>query len=143
LEFTSLGLPAKRINRELFWFAAAGTLGFVVDTSILYMLQSFGLRFGWARIVSFLAAVITTWIINRWLTFRVDAPVTPTEFFKYLGAMSVGGIINYGVSYVVVTEYPIGTATGVLAVAAGSVSGLLVNYLSSKLWVFATKRDSQ
>lgn len=143
MQFTSLSAPLNRINRELLWFAAAGTIGFVVDTSILYLLQGVGLQFGPARIVSFLAAVITTWIINRSLTFRVPTPMTLAEFVKYLGAMSVGGLINYGVSFLVETQYPIGPATGVLAVASGSLSGLLVNYLSSKIWVFARKRSTQ
>ena len=47
--------------RELFWFGVAGTLGFVVDTGVLYLLKGWmGLVVG--RLFSFLAAVFATWV---------------------------------------------------------------------------------
>ncbi|MFH8134990.1 GtrA family protein [Pantoea osteomyelitidis] len=122
---------------NIFLFAVIGAIGFIVDSSMLYLLKhSFGFYF--ARLISFICAVMVTWFFNRVLTFRgrKSGCSKRQEFFLYFKFMLIGGSINYfsyalSISFISVTRsYP------VLAVAIGSFAGLTVNYLTSKYCVY-------
>ena len=67
-------MPPRR-RHEFLRFCVAGTIGFAVDTAVLYALAPV---LGWygARVLSFWAAVATTWWINRSYTF-VPQPGPP------------------------------------------------------------------
>jgi len=126
--------------RETFLFAVAGVLGFVVDTGVLYLMKgTLGLLFG--RMISFLAAVIATWLFNRSLTFRhrQSGLGLGREFVSYLMLMMVGGAVNYVVYAWLVVSYRMAEQYPVLAVAAGSVVGMFVNFVNSKMVLFRRK----
>ncbi len=140
--------------RQFFWFAAAGTLGFLVDASLLY--ATAGLL-GWygARVLSFIGAATATWLINRRWTFAVDpespsATVAPSgtrtqlvhEYLKYLSCMLFGGLLNYG-TYVAVMDYANSAAilyAPLIGLAAGSLVGLFANFLVARFWIFKPTR---
>lgn len=123
--------------KELFSFGLAGTAGFLIDSAVLYALKgAMGLYL--ARAVSFLCAVLGTWLINRNLTFqhRSSQLSLGQEFIRYLTMMLLGGAVNYlayalSIHYLpTVRDYPI------LGVALGSLAGMVVNYLQMKLLLF-------
>ena len=122
---------------QLFLFAVAGVIGFVVDTAVLYVLAPYMGPF-YARIVSFLAAVLTTWLVNRALAFRnrSSALSKKSEFARYLILMLAGGLINYGVYSGLIVYSPLVRQYLVLGVAAGSLAGMVVNYLSSRFLIY-------
>ena len=94
--------------REVLFFAISGILGFVVDTSVLYLLLgSLGLYAG--RGVSFVCAVISTWLFNRNLTFkdRTSSLSRRRELLRYFLLMIGGGIVNLGVYAIVVGHFSI------------------------------------
>ena len=82
--------------------------------------------------------------MNRLWTFGgTDGPLL-REWAKFVSANMAGGAINYGVSAILAIAFPgiIGHYP-VLAVAAGSLSGLTVNFGLSKRFVFGVlRRDS-
>lgn len=118
-------------------FAAAGAAGFVVDVSVLYLALWMGSGYYLGRVISFLSAAFFTWQINRRLTFAAQADGRRLhEGLRYLLAMSGGGILNYLVYSGVVRVAVHGWWLPVLAVAAGSVTGLAANFLAAKFWVF-------
>lgn len=126
-----------RLLRETFLFGVAGTLGFFVDTGVLYLAKaSLGL-FG-ARAVSFVAAVFATWLFNRSLTFRHrrSGMGAHKEFVAYLLLMGAGGAMNYGVYAWLIVSYAIVAQNPILGVAAGSIAGMFLNFLSSKTLLF-------
>jgi len=52
-------------------FALVGTIGFVVDASVLRLVVAiFAINLYAGRLVSFLAAATVTWLLNRTFTFR-------------------------------------------------------------------------
>ena len=125
------------LSKEFFRFALAGAAGFIVDAGILHLCQH-ALGYYGGRALSFACAVFTTWLINRSLTFRNKHSGFSLwqEFLRYVSLMLAGGAVNYG-CYVVLTlvsatvrECP------VLGVAAGSIAGMLGNYLSVKFLLF-------
>ena len=94
-----------KIVRELVLFGLVGVIGFIVDSGVLYLLKaSLGLYYG--RLFSFICAVLTTWILNRHLTFseRSSGLSLFQEFSRYLGLMLGGGVMNY-VSYALLVYY--------------------------------------
>jgi putative flippase GtrA len=125
------------MRSQLLRFVMAGTVGFVVDAGILYLALVLGMGFFFGRAVSFLCAVWTTWRINRRYTFAARGEQSVwTEWWRYLTAMSLGGLVNYAaysVAVLLLRAYPF---LPVIAVAIGSITGLAVNFISTKLWVY-------
>jgi putative flippase GtrA len=128
-------------------FGIVGGIGFLVDAGLLHVMLQLGLGYYGGRLVSFLAAATTTWILNRSFTFRRETPSashpTPThplgEWLTYLGLMVIGGVVNYG-TYAAAVElsepvrrYP------VIGVALGSIAGMAINFWTSKTLVFERK----
>ena len=132
----------RTARRELFGFVLAGVLGLLVDTGVLYAVrETLGLVLG--RALSFLAAVLTTWVVNRTLTFRHrhSGLGLAREFWRYLGLMLAGGAVNYLVYLLLVWNWTQAEHHPVLGVAAGSLAGMAVNWLSARFLVFAHRRD--
>lgn len=123
--------------RELALFSFAGTVGFAVDAGILYLLLFSGAGYFTGRAASFLCAVWVTWMINRRLAFRAAAgTLARNAGWRYLLAMSGGGLVNYASYCVAVLYLPQGPWTALAGVAIGSLLGLAVNFASARLWVF-------
>ncbi len=126
--------------RELVLFGFAGVMGFIADTGVLYLLKpALGLYYG--RLISFICAVVVTWLINRHLTFvkRASGLSLWREFSRYFGLMLGGGLVNYATYALLVSFFEAIASQPVWGVAAGSCTGMLVNYLSAKFLVFRGK----
>lgn len=125
--------------RQLLLFGVAGTLGFLVDAGVVSLLVNV---LDWnpylARLVSFLCAVATTFVFNRAYTFAAtDASGTlAQQAGRYLLAMTGGFVVNYGAYAVLVHYVALAREWPVIGVAVGSVLGLVVNFVSSRYWVF-------
>lgn len=119
--------------REFLLFAIAGLCGFVVDTAVLYALTE-ALGPFYARGVSFVAAVLATWLINRTFAFRErkSALSIKREFVSYLVLMLAGGAVNYAVYSGLVISYPLVQKHLIIGVAVGSIAGMLINFLVSR-----------
>ena len=131
--------------RKFMLFSIAGGAGFVVDTAVLYLLKG-ALGPYVARVISFLCAVFTTWLINRSFAFKAQvAAHIPIwrEFLNYLGAMILGGAVNYGVFAVLVAFIPLVAAQPVIGVAAGVAAGMFVNFLLADKLVFKSRVPPQ
>jgi putative flippase GtrA len=125
------------MRSQLLRFVIAGVVGFVVDAGILYLALALGMGFFFGRVVSFLCAVWTTWRINRRYTFNTLREHSVwVEWWRYLTAMSLGGLVNYAAysgAVLSLRGYPF---LPVIGVAIGSIAGLAVNFIAAKLWVF-------
>jgi putative flippase GtrA len=125
------------MHRELIRFLIAGVLGFVVDAGVLYLGLAVGLGYFAGRAVSFLCAVWATWQINRRYTFTSNTRGSAwVEWWRYLAAMSIGGVVNYSAYSATVLTLRSVTFLPLISVAIGSLAGLVVNFATAKLWVF-------
>jgi putative flippase GtrA len=124
--------------RQLITFGLIGACAFLVDASVLML----SVRFGGAdlylgRVVSFLCAATFTWWLNRTITFRgLNAGSIPAQWLRYLSVNAVGGLVNFGCYALLVANIPSMTAYPVIAVGAGSLSGLAINFILSRELVF-------
>lgn len=130
------------LHSQALRFAVSGVLGLGVDTLVLHGLMALGLGFAWARGLSFLAAATFTWLFNRRHTFAQHQPVPPSwrEWLRYLGAMAVGGVVNYGASLWAYQAMAQVRAWPVIALALGSAAGMVFNFLSARYLVFRASR---
>ena len=126
-----------RITQRAVFFIFAGTIGFLVDCGVLYLIKNaLGLYIG--RLVSFLCAAITTWLLNRSITFsdRYSSHTTLRELLIYISIMTFGGAVNYSVYAVLISESLFAKTVPFIAVAVGSIAGMLVNLLSARFIIY-------
>lgn len=128
---------------QLLRFCAVGACGFVIDAGILQILISGGATNPYlARIASFLLAASATWLLNRRYTFDVKHRPTHAEWARYVAFMMLGALVNYGAFAISIAYWELAKAHPWLGVALGSVAGLWVNFLTSRLLVFRNARES-
>jgi putative flippase GtrA len=131
---------ARDLRRQIFRFAIAGVIGFIVDAGVLYLAIKAGAGPYIGRAISFLCAVFATWQFNRRYTFRRSTNRSAwLEWNEYLLAMALGGACNYAAYVAVVKLIPASAATPLLGVAVGSIAGMVVNFTTAKIWVFRHK----
>ena len=127
----------SRFVAEFFRFGVVGTIGFVVDTSVLYGALALGMGPYMGRIPSYLAAATTTWGLNRVWTFRTrNSGSAGRQWALFVAVNLLGFVLNYGTYSACIAFVPIAAAHPVLAVAAGSIAGLFSNFFLSRLLVF-------
>lgn len=120
------------VSRSLLLFGAVGIAGLAVDVGVLTLLhQALGV-YG-ARIVSFISAASTTWLLNRGLTFA-GRPATMSlwnEYLSYMGLMIGGGLVNYATYSLLAWKFSQAPLWLALYVAAGSLAGMTINYIGA------------
>jgi putative flippase GtrA len=120
-----------RLRREIGLFALGGAIGLVVDAGVVQALVSLA---GWnpylARVLSFLCAASATWWWNRRHTFagRSSGRSAGSEWLHWLGLMSLGALVNYGVYAALLLGFPFAHRWPAAAVAAGSLVAAAVNF---------------
>lgn len=123
--------------KQFLRFCIVGTLGFLTDFAVLYVVVkwlSVGPLAG--RILSFLVAATVTWKVNRHFTFVSQGQGSVREWLQYVVFTGFGGCINVGVYQLWTTFTDHSTLNLFLAVAAGSGTALLFNFAISRRAVF-------
>jgi putative flippase GtrA len=117
-------------------FACVGAVGFAVDGGILTSLM----RMGWeplqARLVSFAAAVVTTWLLNKAWTFGATAPTSRNDGVRYAGVQIVGALINLAIFTLLMAAFPVFRQVPWVPLAMAALVALAFNYLATKHLVF-------
>lgn len=130
--------------RQLAMFCVGGVIGYIVDAGVLQILVT-GLawdRYS-GRLISFLCAATATWLFNRNFTFH--GPRLHSRFMewaRYVLAMSGGFACNFLAYSALVFFLDVDGSRLPLAVAAGSVAGLGVNFTASRYWVYRHLRHA-
>jgi putative flippase GtrA len=79
---------------EICGFCMAGVFGFLIDYGILFAGISIGLGPFMPRFISVPVAIMGTFLLNRFVTFRNFSIVRPREIVSYYLAMWLGVIVN-------------------------------------------------
>lgn len=124
--------------RQFLQFGVVGTVGFLVDNAFVYTAHFvFGLGLILAGLLSFFVAATGNWFLNRSWTFKgASTGRLHHEWLRYLGTNAIGFVLNRGVYIALIATTAICVAHPVLALAAGSVAGLGVNFVMSRRVVF-------
>jgi putative flippase GtrA len=104
----------------------------------LYVALYWGLGLYGGRAVSYLSAVSATWLLNRRYTFRRTSDGNKLhQWARFVVSQLAGASLNLGVYALLVHASPLVAHEPVIGVAAGSLSGLLVNFSIARIFVFA------
>ena len=143
---TGASLAALARSRFL-RFAAVGAAGFVVNEAALWLaLHGLGLSAYAGGIFSFLIAVTFTWWGNRVLTFSQHAAKGArsifAEWLSFVAANGFGFLVNYAVYATLIAAGPTPLNNPFVALAFGTVAGLMFNFVLSSRIVFRAPKLS-
>ena len=128
-------MTAQRTILQFLMFGSVGTVGFLVDTATVYSLRgSLGL-YG-AGAMAYLTGASTTWILNRLWTFRGSGGSPHRQWARFLVTNLAGFVLNRGTYAALVTFVAVCARQPVFAVAAGSLTGMFLNFNLSRAVVF-------
>lgn len=141
------GAAPPTATRRFLLFLCVGSAGFVVNAAALWVaLHAFRLNAYAAGLCSFLVAVTFTWWGNRTFTFRERAArernSIVAEWARFVAANGVGFAINYAVYAAMISFAPPPANNPFLALAAGTVAGLLLNFTLSSRLVFGARNPA-
>jgi len=121
-------------------FSGIGIVSFLIDVVVFQATVSLaGASPYAARVVSFFVATTAAWWLNRTFTFHDAENVRPDlQWARFFAANLVGGAVNYAVFALMIATIPITAAYPVLALAAGSLSGVSFNFTAYRCYVFRT-----
>jgi putative flippase GtrA len=118
-------------------FGLVGLVGFVIDTGTVYALRGFvGLYV--AGLAAYFTAATGTWICNRLWTFRHVSRTAPwhVQWWRFLTANLGGFVINRGIYMLLITFVGVAAREPVIAVFAGALAGMTLNFNLSRKMVF-------
>ncbi|WP_270938895.1 GtrA family protein [Falsiroseomonas oryzae] len=132
-----IGPERSRTVMQFLRFGVVGTIGFIVDTASLYAALALGFGLYGGRAASYVVAATTTWALNRAWTFRGqgDGPAW-RQWAIFLAVNLVGFACNYGTYAALVSTVAVVAQHPVIGVAAGSLAGMVGNFLLSRRFVF-------
>jgi len=133
-------VTAKRVLK----FSGIGTIAFSVDVIVFQGVLSLSTASVYAaRLISFVVATTAAWWLNRTFTFHDAIGTRPDlQWARFVAANLVGGSVNYAVFVLVIDTVPLAAAFPVLALAAGSVSGVTFNFTAYQRYVFRADTGS-
>ncbi len=121
---------------ELTRFGVVGVVGFVANAASLLILARFANLYV-SGLFAWVIAATVTWHLNRIWTFAGrDHGGLFRQWLHFLGANSFGAALYYATYASAIGFFPFVTSHPVLAVAAGSVVGLIANFTLSRRLVF-------
>lgn len=121
-------------------FVIAGVSALTVDIITTKALIAFaGLNPFLARFLAYVPAILTSWFINRTITFRVPTSASLSELAKFIGVVWVSQTVNYAIYAVVLLLRP-GTDPAV-AIIIASLFAMFVSYAGYRFGVFRRPLD--
>lgn len=122
-------------------FGTVGVVGFLFDTATVYASRGLLGIYG-AGLLAYAVAASVNWALNRVWTFRGrgGTGAAHRQWLLFMIANLAGFVLNRGTFAALVTFVPLCAAQPVLAVAAGAVAGMLVNFGLNRTVVFPEAR---
>jgi len=125
--------------RRLGGFALAGFSGFLVDAGLTEALAGLGVSPYVGRVFAVAIAIAVTYTINRNLTWRERRAAVPGRRTRYVAVSLVSIAANYLTFAAALAAIP--DLRPVLAVAAGTGIGMVLNFIGYSRLVFRDSED--
>lgn len=120
---------------QMFRFAIVGGITFVINAIVVELLVHAWGPF-YAQCLAFPLVATMAWYLNRRYTFGASNRPIVHEWFRYIFANLLGWAANNGVYVLFVLHLPIAYQHPSIAVAAGSLTGMVFNFAMSRAAVF-------
>jgi putative flippase GtrA len=131
-------VPAARIAllAQFLRFGAVGFGGFCIDTATVYALRGPLGLYG-AGMAGYVVAASANWALNRAWTFRGSSRgVAHRQWALFLATNLAGLVLNRGTYAALIASSALCVRYPVIAVAAGAVAGMFVNFTVARQVVF-------
>jgi putative flippase GtrA len=126
----------RRVITQFLRFGVVGAIGFVIDTATVYALRHALGLYG-AGLAGYVVAATGNWVFNRLWTFRGEGSGSARRQWALFMVANLGGfVLNRGTYALLVTFVDTAARQPVIAIAAGAVAGLFVNFVLSRRVVF-------
>ncbi len=137
--------PGLRLSVQMLRFAIIGTLGFFVDTATVYATHfALGVDLYSAGALAFLLGASFTWAMNRRFTFpEARTQARGPQWLRFLATQAVGFAVNRGTYAALIASLPLAREHPVLAVAAGSLAGMGVNFVTARQIAFRARSSGR
>jgi putative flippase GtrA len=124
------------LAKQFLRFAAVGAAGLVVDTATVYATRHALGLYG-AGLLAYVTAASCNWLLNRAWTFkgRGSGPLH-RQWAMFMVTNLAGFVLNRGTYVALVTFVPVAAEQPVIAIVAGSIAGMFVNFNLSRRLVF-------
>ncbi|MSO90907.1 MAG: GtrA family protein [Acetobacteraceae bacterium] len=117
-------------------FGCVGLVGFVFDTATVYATRDRLGLYG-AGTMAYLVAATVTWVLNRIWTFRgPHSGPMHRQWGIFLATNALGFLLNRGTYALLITLIPVCATHPVLAIAAGCLAGMFLNFHFNRKIVF-------
>jgi putative flippase GtrA len=129
--------PAQcRVIAQFVRFGIVGAVGFLVDTATVYAVRHELGLYG-AGVAGYVTAATANWVFNRLWTFRGQGSGPAHRQWAMFMVTNLGGfVLNRGTYALLVTFVAVAARQPVIAIAAGAIAGLAVNFTLSRRLVF-------
>lgn len=125
----------RLFDTSILKFTVVGSIGFLVDASVLMLTHSYlGLNLYAGRVLSFTLAVLATWFLNQHWTFKRQTSYTDNSYriYSYYLIQITGALINFGIYSYLINQSEFFYSWPVLSLAVGSVVAMLFTYNSTR-----------
>ena len=125
--------------KKFFKFAIIGTIGFVVDATILLIFVNIlNIEIYISRIASFCCAVLITWLLNRKFTFDLSSinMKKSKEYIYYFIIQFIGVLINYTIFIILINQYLILKQNLIIPLAIASIIAMFFNFYMLKIKLY-------
>ena len=148
--FASLSMHYRSRLREIVLFVGIGVLNTLLDFAVLNLLIALTHhdRGGWLLVfngLSFLAAVLNSYVLNGRFTFRSSGPTNLQKFLPFVAVNAVGLLLNSVTVWAMspLLDHVLATIVAInVSKAVATLVSLCWNYYAIKRWVFRTERPT-
>lgn len=131
-----LSREREAVLRQFLRFGLVGVVCFGVDAAVVYALRG-ALGLYAAGFASYVVAASLGWVLNRIWTFRSAAPRPMLrQWSTFLVAGMAGLLLNRGAYVALILASATAAEHPIIAVAAGAVAGMFVNFGMNRAVVF-------
>lgn len=122
---------------QILRFGVVGSVGFIVDASLLWLFMSLGFNPYLGRLMSFPTALIVTWILNhKWTFGATQDSHRKGHFQRYVAVQLTGMFINYSTYSLVLMTFGTDDLTVFAALVSGSFVGMFINFCGARYIAF-------
>ena len=133
----------KCVNYETISYVICGFLTTAVDFVSYGIFRRAGMGVGVSQALSWLAAVLFAYVVNKWIVFR-NYDLRPSHVVREAGSFVAARVFSGVVTWLLmVAMVKLGGDRGFLfelfCKFTSSLVNMVLNYIFSKLWIFGKK----
>tara|TARA_R110000803_G_scaffold166127_3_gene229475 strand:- start:149 stop:547 length:399 start_codon:yes stop_codon:yes gene_type:complete len=115
-------------------FVIVGTLGFLTDAGFLWLAsEKIGLDPYSGRLISFLCALLVTWLLNSTFTFKSTHRPSKRQFGSYVSVQLSSFGLNYAIYSALVW---LDAVMPIPALIIASLIAMFYSFTAMNIWVF-------